>query len=156
MCLYNTSFPESVIESVIVAVAVCIVEPNQLCAFSSSSFLFPFFSFLNIFPEQFSPKALDRAVKCREERETDRQRQRERERERLKNTRPSALEGNLVQSLNKDKRKLNSEGHKLAVSQESQERIRAGKRSDVGSQPTQAEEEMHVGGRRHRMEVRMG
>ena len=57
MCLYNTSFPESVLESVIVA--VCIVEPNHLCAFSSSSFLFPFFSFLNIFPEQFSPKALD-------------------------------------------------------------------------------------------------
>ena len=86
MCRYNTSFPESVIESVIVAVAVCIVEPNQLCAFSSSSFLFPFFSFLNIFPEQFSPKALDRAVKCREERETDRQRQREREREEERET----------------------------------------------------------------------
>lgn len=103
MRLNNTSFP---LESVIVA--VCIVEPNQLCAFCSPSFLFPFFSFLNISPEQFSPKALDRAEKCREERETDRERRRERKKERLKNTRPSALKGNLVQSLNKDKRKLNS------------------------------------------------
>ena len=86
MCLYNTSFP---LQSVIVAVGIG--EPNPLCAFSSPSFHFPFFSFLNIFPEQFSPQALDRVEKCREERETDwqRQRGRERKRERLKTTRPS-------------------------------------------------------------------
>lgn len=77
MCLNNTSFP---LECVIVA--VFIVEPNQLCAFPSPSFLFSFFSFLNIFPEQFSPKALDRAEKCREEKETDRQTERDGERER--------------------------------------------------------------------------
>ena len=44
MCLNNTSFP---LECVIVA--VCIVEPNQLCAFPSPSFLFSFFSFLIFF-----------------------------------------------------------------------------------------------------------
>lgn len=91
MRLNNTSFP---LESVIVA--VCIVEPNQLCAFCSPSFLFPFFSFLNISPEQFSPKALDRAEKCREERETDRQREAEREKEReTKEYKAICLEGQL-------------------------------------------------------------
>lgn len=111
MCLYHTSFP---LESVIAALGI--VEPNPLCAFSFPSFLFPFFSFLNIFPEQFSPKALDRAEKCREERETGRQRERAREEERLKTTRPSAFKGNLVQSLNRDERKLNSEGAQPAAS----------------------------------------
>lgn len=56
MRLNNTSFP---LESVIVV--ICIVEPNQLCAFVPLPFSSLFFSFLNISPEQFGPKALDRA-----------------------------------------------------------------------------------------------
>ena len=153
MCLYNTSFP---LESVIVAVGI--VEPNLLCAFSSPSFRFPFFSFLNIFPEQFSPQALDRAEKCREEREREWQRQRERAREEEREAedyKATSLKGNLVQSLNKDKRKLNSEGAQPRCLGELGEH-RAGKRSDVVGQPTQGEEEIHVGGRSNRMEAGVG
>ena len=153
MCLYNTSFP---LESVIVAVDI--VEPNLLCAFSSPSFRFPFFSFLNIFPEQFSPQALDRAEKCREEREREWQRQRERAREEEREAedyKATSLKGNLVQSLNKDKRKLNSEGAQPRCLGELGEH-RAGNRSDVGGQPTQGEEEIHVGGRSNRMDAGVG
>lgn len=153
MCLYNTSFP---LQSVIVAVGIG--EPNPLCAFSSPSFRFPFFSFLNIFPEQFSPQALVRVEKCREERETDWQRQRERAREEereAEDDKAISLKGSLVQSLNKDKRKLNSEGAQPRCLGELGEH-RAGKRSDVEGQPTQGGEEIHVGGRRHRMEAGAG